>query len=430
MTLKERYEGVINYFKTNVPVAETELNYSNPFELIVAVILSAQCTDKRINQVTPKLFKDYPTAEALASASSDTIFNYIRSVSYPNNKAKHLVEMAKMLLRDFNGVIPSEIDQLVKLPGVGRKTANVVASVIYDKPAMAVDTHVFRVSNRLGLTKAKTPLQSEQQLMKYIPKEYVATAHHWLILHGRYTCLARTPKCDVCPLTEWCQYFKTKVINKNAPHSLSTKKETMAKKETTTKKTAAKKAVVKKTATKKTTAVAPAKKNTTKAHVKEPVKADKFVAHSTSLKAGDKAPAFKAKDQNGKLISLNDLKGKNVILYFYPKDNTPTCTLEACSLRDEHQYLSKKNYVVLGVSADDEKMHKKFATKFELPFSLLADTDMTIIKAYDVWGIKQFMGKIYDGIIRTTFIINEKGVISHVITDVKSKEHGKQILEL
>jgi endonuclease-3 len=224
MTLKERYEGVINYFKTNVPTAETELNYSNPFELIVAVILSAQCTDKRINQVTPKLFIDYPTTESLAAASSDTIFKYIRSVSYPNNKAKHLVNMANMLLKDFNGEIPSEIDELVKLPGVGRKTANVVASVIYDKPAMAVDTHVFRVSNRLGLTKAKTPLQSEQQLIKYIPEQYIATAHHWLILHGRYTCLARSPKCDVCPLTEWCNFFKTNKINKNAPHSLSTKK--------------------------------------------------------------------------------------------------------------------------------------------------------------------------------------------------------------
>lgn len=224
MTLKERYYGVINYFKTHVPVAETELQYSNPFELIVAVILSAQCTDKRINQVTPKLFKDFPTVEALASSNSDTIFSYIRTVSYPNNKAKHLVNMAKMLLNDFNGIIPSEIEDLIKLPGVGRKTANVVASVIYDKPAMAVDTHVFRVSNRLGLTKAKTALQSEQQLIKHIPDQYIATAHHWLILHGRYICLARTPKCEICPLTEWCQYYKTNIINKNAPHSLSTKK--------------------------------------------------------------------------------------------------------------------------------------------------------------------------------------------------------------
>lgn len=440
MTLKERYDGVINYFKTNVPIAETELQYSNPFELIVAVILSAQCTDKRINQVTPKLFKDYPNAEALASASPSTIFNYIRSVSYPNNKAKHLVNMANMLLKNFNGVIPSDINELVKLPGVGRKTANVVASVIYDKPAMAVDTHVFRVSNRLGLTKAKTPLQSEQQLLKHIPEQYVATAHHWLILHGRYTCLARTPKCEVCPLTEWCNYFKTSIINKNAPHSLSKKKIivkndtpkiVMAKKTSTSsvtsasKKTTAKNTAVKKSAT-------PVKKAAVKVPVKKTVipKETKFVAHSTSLKVGDKAPAFKAKDQNGKTISLADLKGKNIVLYFYPKDNTPTCTLEACSLRDEHQFLSKKNYVVLGVSADDEKMHQKFAKKYDLPFSLLADVDMTIIKAYDVWGTKQFMGRIYDGIIRTTFIINEKGIIAHVITDVKSKEHGKQILSL
>ena len=447
MTLKERYEGVINYFKTNVPVAETELQYSNPFELIVAVILSAQCTDKRINQVTPKLFRDYPTAEALASASSDTIFNYIRSVSYPNNKAKHLVNMANMLLKDFNGVIPSDIDQLVKLPGVGRKTANVVASVIYDKPAMAVDTHVFRVSNRLGLTKAKTPLQSEQQLIKHIPEQYVATAHHWLILHGRYTCLARTPKCGECKLTEWCHYFKTKTINKNYPHSLSHKKPNSIKLEITKdimakttpskktvkseKPTIPKKAVVKKAAAKKVAIkkVAPAKP-TKSAPAKAATKETKFVAHSTSLKVGDKAPAFSAKDQNGKTIALKDLKGKNIVLYFYPKDNTPGCTMEACSLRDEHQYLSKKNFVVVGVSADDEKMHKKFATKYELPFSLLADTDMAIIKAYDVWGTKQFMGRIYDGIIRTTFIINEKGIVSHVITDVKTKEHGKQILDL
>jgi endonuclease-3 len=418
MTLKERYDGVINYFKTNVPVAETELHYSNPYELIVAVILSAQCTDKRINQVTPKLFKDYPNAEALASASPETIFNYIRSVSYPNNKANHLVNMANMLLKDFSGVIPSEIDQLVKLPGVGRKTANVVASVIYDKPAMAVDTHVFRVSNRLGLTKAKTALQSEQQLIKHIPEKYIATAHHWLILHGRYVCLARTPKCEICPLTEWCQFFKTNVISKNAPHSLSTKKTMMKKPDPVKTEVLNIKAASKKKAVVK------------KAEVNKKSATTEFVAHSTSLKAGDKAPEFSAKDQNGKTISLKDLKGKNVVLYFYPKDNTPTCTLEACSLRDEHKFLSKKNFVVLGVSADDEKMHLKFSTKYDLPFSLLADTDMKIIKEYDVWGTKRFMGRIYDGIIRTTFIINEKGIISHVITDVKSKEHGKQIMAL
>jgi endonuclease-3 len=434
MTLKERYEGVIHYFKTNVPVAETELQYSNPYELIVAVILSAQCTDKRINQVTPKLFHDFPTVEALAASNSDTIFNYIRSISYPNNKAKHLVNMANMLLKDFNGVVPSEIEDLVKLPGVGRKTANVVASVVYDKPAMAVDTHVFRVSNRLGLTKAKTPLQSEQQLIKHIPEQYIATAHHWLILHGRYVCLARTPKCEICPLTEWCQYFKTKVISQNAPHSLSKKtnmkdaKKIVAPDATEKVKIAAKK--VASSPDKSGSVTEATKKTAAKKSVAKKDNTEKFVAHSTSLKVGDKAPAFTAKDQNGNTISLADLKGKNVVLYFYPKDNTPTCTLEACSLRDEHRFLAKKNYVVLGVSADDEKMHKKFATKFDLPFSLLADTDMKIIKAYDVWGTKQFMGRIYDGIIRTTFIINEKGIISNVITDVKSKEHGKQILGL
>jgi endonuclease-3 len=430
MTIKERYSGIINYFQTNVPIAETELHYTNPFELLVAVILSAQCTDKRINQVTPKLFKDFPTAESLAASDSDTIFNYIRSVSYPNNKAKHLVNMANMLLKDYHSNIPSEINELVKLPGVGRKTANVVASVIYHKPAMAVDTHVFRVSNRLGLTKSKTPLQSEQQLIKHIPKQYVATAHHWLILHGRYTCLARQPKCETCALTSWCQYFQTKIINKNAPHSLSSKKLIMDKSTTINKKETIKK--VSNTKETKAKTEASVKKTTIQ---KEPKKIaqkaeNKFVAHSTSIKIGNKAPDFSAKNQNGETISLNDFKGKNIVLYFYPKDNTPGCTLEACSLKDEYQYLTKQNYIVLGVSADDEKMHKKFAEKYELPFSLLADTNLTIIKAYDVWGKKQFMGKIFDGIIRTTFIIDEKGTISHIITDVKTKEHGKQILGL
>jgi endonuclease-3 len=413
MTLAEKYEGVINYFKVNVPIAETELQYSNPFELLVAVILSAQCTDKRINQVTPKLFKDFPTAEVMAASNSDTIFSYIRSVSYPNNKAKHLVSMANMLMSDFNGIIPSEINDLVKLPGVGRKTANVVASVIYNKPAMAVDTHVFRVSNRLGLTKAKTALASEMQLIKHIPKENIATAHHWLILHGRYTCLARSPKCDACLLTEWCSFFKTKKINKNFPHSLSHKTKVMP----------VKKSIKPKEQKKETVKV------TVKSKTKEEPKS-KFIAHTTSLKVGDKAPAFKEKNQEGKLISLADFKGKNVILYFYPKDSTPACTMEACSLRDDHSMLTKKNFVTLGVSADDEKSHLKFATKHELPFSLLADTDMKIIKAYDVWGTKQFMGKIYDGIIRTTFVINDKGVIKHIITDVKTKEHANQILSL
>lgn len=447
MTLKERYTGVINYFLKHVPVAETELSYSNPFELIVAVILSAQCTDKRINQVTPKLFKDFPTPEVMAASNSDEIFQYIRSVSYPNNKAKHLVNMANMLLNDFNGVIPSEIDELVKLPGVGRKTANVVASVIYEKPAMAVDTHVFRVSNRLGLTKATTPLQSEKQLIKYIPEQYVATAHHWLILHGRYTCLARTPKCEQCSLTDWCAYFKKEKLNKTASKALTTKTKIMptatVKKATSgtatsksktsasgTTKTAEAKLKIAKTVPAKKEAVVKSSSKNAAAKATAAKSTSKFVAHSTSLKVGDKAPIFKAKNQFGETVSLEDFKGKNVVLYFYPKDNTPGCTMEACSLRDEYKYLTKNNFEVIGVSADDVVMHQKFAKKYDLPFSLLADTDKTIIKAYDVWGKKQFMGKVFDGIIRTTFIINEKGVLSQVIKDVKTKEHGKQIKEL
>lgn len=208
MTKKERFEHILKYFEKNVPIAETELQYSNPYELLVAVMLSAQCTDKRVNLTTPALFKAFPTAEVLAASNSDTVFTYIKSISYPNNKAKHLVGMAKMLVNDFKGVVPSEIDELIKLPGVGRKTANVIASVVYDKPAMAVDTHVFRVSARLGLTtNAKTPLQTEQQLVKFIPEKLIPRAHHWLILHGRYTCLARSPKCGECELTAWCKYF-------------------------------------------------------------------------------------------------------------------------------------------------------------------------------------------------------------------------------
>lgn len=209
MTKKERYEKVIGYFKTHMPVAETELRYSDPYQLLVAVILSAQCTDKRVNMVTPALFERFPEAQSLAEASSDEVFHYIRSISYPNNKAKHLVGMAKMLVDDFKNVVPSDIKELQKMPGVGRKTANVIASVVYDKPAMAVDTHVFRVSERIGLTtKARTPLAAELQLVKHIPKEHIAMAHHWLILHGRYTCLARKPKCEVCGLTEWCRYYQ------------------------------------------------------------------------------------------------------------------------------------------------------------------------------------------------------------------------------
>jgi endonuclease-3 len=211
MTKQERYKHILDYFVTHVPVAETELHYENPYQLLVAVILSAQCTDKRVNMVTPALFEAFPNEEALAASNSDTVFSYIKSISYPNNKAKHLVGMAKMLVNDFKGIVPGEVEELVKLPGVGRKTANVIASVVYNKPAMAVDTHVFRVSARLGLTtNAKNPLQTEQQLTKFIPEELIPRAHHWLILHGRYTCVARNPKCSECPLTKWCKYYSLK----------------------------------------------------------------------------------------------------------------------------------------------------------------------------------------------------------------------------
>ncbi len=209
MNKKERYQSVIQYFLENTPHAETELHYNNPFELLVAVILSAQCTDKRVNLVTPELFRDFPTPQKMAQTDFDTLFPYIRSISYPNNKTKHLIGMANMLVNDFGGKVPETVESLVKLPGVGRKTANVIASVVYNQPAMAVDTHVFRVSARLGLTtNAKTPAQAEAQLIKFIPKEYVATAHHWLILHGRYTCLARSPKCQACALTAFCKYYQ------------------------------------------------------------------------------------------------------------------------------------------------------------------------------------------------------------------------------
>jgi endonuclease-3 len=212
MTKKERFERVIAYFQANMPVAETELHYSGPYELLVAVILSAQCTDKRVNMVTPAFFKRFPEAETLAAASQEEVFSYIRSISYPNNKAKHLVGMAKMLVEDFGNVVPSEVDQLQKLPGVGRKTANVIASVVYDRPTMAVDTHVFRVSERLGLTtNARTPLATEKQLVKYIPEAVIPKAHHWLILHGRYVCVARNPQCASCGLRDVCSYFQKNI---------------------------------------------------------------------------------------------------------------------------------------------------------------------------------------------------------------------------
>lgn len=209
MTKKERFNHILNWFQENVTDAETELHYNNPFELLVAVILSAQCTDKRVNLVTPKLLHDFPTAEAMAETSPEVIYEYIKSVSYPNNKSKHLVGMAQKLLADFNGKIPDDVNKLQTLPGVGRKTANVIASVVYNKPTMAVDTHVFRVSERLGLTtNSKNPLQTERELVKYIPENLIPTAHHWLILHGRYVCVARRPKCEICGLTAWCRYFQ------------------------------------------------------------------------------------------------------------------------------------------------------------------------------------------------------------------------------
>ena len=210
MTKKERYQYVIEWFQTNMPVAETELNYRNPYELLVAVILSAQCTDKRVNIVTPPLFERYPEPQMLAEATFEEVEPYIRSVTFANNKTRHLIGMAAMLVDKFKGVVPDTIEELVELPGVGRKTANVIISVVYGKPGMAVDTHVFRVSERLGLTvKATTPLQTEQQLVANIPNELLAIAHHWLILHGRYVCVARNPKCKECGLKSVCKFYQT-----------------------------------------------------------------------------------------------------------------------------------------------------------------------------------------------------------------------------
>lgn len=213
MTTKQRFNFIINWFNENVPVAETELQYKDPFGLLVAVILSAQCTDKRVNIITPPLLADFPTPEVMAATTPEVIFEYIRSVSYPNNKAKHLVGMAQKLMSDFGGVVPDDIDKLQTLPGVGRKTANVIASVVFDKPAMAVDTHVFRVSERIGLTTgSKNPLQTELELVKHIPAELIPKAHHWLILHGRYVCLARKPKCDECGIRSWCRYYSARTV--------------------------------------------------------------------------------------------------------------------------------------------------------------------------------------------------------------------------
>ena len=210
MTKQERFQAFIRYFVEHKPEPETELGYRNPYELLVAVILSAQCTDKRVNIVTPALFQAFPTPEALAASHFDELQPYIKSVSYPNNKTKHLLGMAQMLVRDFNSRVPATVEELQKLPGVGRKTANVISSVIFNQPTMAVDTHVFRVSKRLGLATqtAKTPLEVEKQLVRHIPDQYVGKAHHWLILHGRYICVARKPKCEQCPLTGFCRYYE------------------------------------------------------------------------------------------------------------------------------------------------------------------------------------------------------------------------------
>ena len=215
MTTKQRYEGIISYFQQAMPVAESELEYSNPFELLVAVILSAQCTDKRVNLTTPALFAAYPTAEAMAKATAEEIFPYIKSISYPNNKAKHLAGMARMLVEEFGGEVPSDLKELQRLPGVGRKTANVIGAVIWQKEVMPVDTHVFRVAARIGLTRgAKTPLQTELQLSKNIPSALLPIAHHWLILHGRYVCTARAPKCGECGIAEWCKEFSRQKVDK------------------------------------------------------------------------------------------------------------------------------------------------------------------------------------------------------------------------
>lgn len=211
MQKKERYAGIIEYFQTHNPNAQTELMYHNPFELLVAVILSAQCTDKRVNMVTPDLLRAFPTAVHMAAATEDEIYEYIKSVSYPHNKARHLLGMSRRLVEDYEGEVPEDYDALLSLPGVGRKTANVIASVVFNKPAMAVDTHVFRVSNRIGLTDhSRTPLETERELVRNIPEEWIPVAHHWLILHGRYVCTARSPKCDNCGISAFCKEYAKK----------------------------------------------------------------------------------------------------------------------------------------------------------------------------------------------------------------------------
>ncbi len=209
MTTKQRFEHILAWFEANMPVAESELNYRNPYELLVAVMLSAQCTDKRVNMVTPALFEAYPTPELLAKATSDEVFEYVKSVSYPRSKAEHLVAMAQRLVEVYHGEVPDTIEELQTMQGVGRKTANVVCAVIWNQPTMAVDTHIFRVSERIGLTTgSKNPLQTERQLVKHIPAEVIPKAHHWLLLHGRYVCQARKPKCGQCGIAEFCRFFE------------------------------------------------------------------------------------------------------------------------------------------------------------------------------------------------------------------------------
>ena len=211
MTTKQRFKNILAWFEANMPVAESELNYRNPYELLVAVMLSAQCTDKRVNMVTPALFEAYPTPELLAKATSDEVFEYVKSVSYPRSKAEHLVAMAQRLVEVYHGEVPDTIEELQTMQGVGRKTANVVCAVIWNQPTMAVDTHIFRVSERIGLTTgSKNPLQTERQLVKHIPAEVIPKAHHWLLLHGRYVCQARKPKCEQCGIAEFCRFFEKK----------------------------------------------------------------------------------------------------------------------------------------------------------------------------------------------------------------------------
>lgn len=220
MTREQRYQYIIDYFSTNVPEPETELMYDNPYQLLVAVILSAQCTDKRVNLTTPAIFHKYPTVQKLSKAKFEDLFPLIRSISYPNNKTKHLIGMAIKLVEEYGSEVPLEVAQLIQLPGVGRKTANVITSVIDKQPNMAVDTHVFRVSQRIGLVlNATTPLAVEKQLIRYIPKELIHKAHHWLILHGRYTCIARNPKCASCGIQAACKYYARLVKDKNATNA-------------------------------------------------------------------------------------------------------------------------------------------------------------------------------------------------------------------